>query len=68
MRIKELFLNDVEILNKYRCVVNGNQIVAIDCNKKPMLRKCLSFAKKGFYTELWYCYNNGTNVLVNFWN
>lgn len=46
-----------DCLNRYRCVVNGNEIIAIDNNKKH-----------GFYTELWYTFENGKSLLVNFWN
>ena len=54
--------------DNYFCVVSGNQIKKIDCNKKPVLRECLKFAKKGFYSELWYCYTDGSQLLIDFWN
>lgn len=68
MKYTVIYPDISDCLNRYRCVVNGNEIIAIDNNKKPILRKCLSFAKRGFYTELWYTFENGKSVLVNFWN
>lgn len=52
----------------YQVFTNGNEFRFAHFNKKPALRKCLSFAKKGFYTELWYVYCDGTRVLCNYWN
>lgn len=61
-------LSDFQLVNRYRCVVNGNQIVKLDFNKKSVLRVCEKYARNGFYTELWYTYESGKSILVNYWN
>lgn len=63
---KDLNIDDLK--NKYRCVVNGNQVVSINSNKKPVFRDCLKYAKKGWYTELFYTYESGKSILIYFWN
>lgn len=66
--IKVIYPDFSDCIDRYRCVINGNDIIALGDNKKPILRKCLSFARRGFYTELWYTHSDGKSVLLNYWN
>ena len=63
--------NDIEprdLKNMYYVVINGNKIAFINENKKPCIRKCLAYAKKGNYTELWYMHENEKSNLIEYWN
>ena len=68
MSYKVICPDSSELINRYRCVINGNEVVAIGDNKKPVLSKCLRFANRGYYTELWYTHSSGKSVLCQYWN
>lgn len=54
--------------DNYFCVVNGIYVKKVDPNRKPIMRECLKWAKKGAYTEIWYCYSSGRQRLLDYWN
>lgn len=61
-------LKFADLSNKYCCIVNHVSFYAVDCNKKPVLRVCNRFAKKGFQVNLYYVHSNASVVLVKSWN
>lgn len=54
----------------YSVVINGTDVIFEHFNKKPALRKAMSYARKNKtdYVELRYTYSDGNWSLVDFWN
>lgn len=57
-----------EYNDSYVVVVNGNNVVFSNFEKKTSLRYAKRSASRGDYVELWYQHGNGQCVLVSYWN
>lgn len=59
---------DIIGFKDYEIFRNGNQFVVAFDNIKMAKRKMKSLSKRGFYVELWACYQDGSRHLVDFMN
>lgn len=52
----------------YQIRIKGNELVGCYRDIKKAKRKLVSLGKRGFYVELWACYENGFGYLLDFRN
>lgn len=55
-----------EFDNKYLVVINGNEVVFSHSDKKPALRSFRARSRSSSYVELWYQFDCGRCVLMDY--